>query len=71
MQEPGLDSRHRDENGRIDAKRGDTKVKTLREIYGEDFLPNFRSDARLDTVREKLGEESLTKLVKESHYRRK
>ena len=65
MNEPGLDNRHRDKTGRIDEKRGDTKVKTLRGIYGEDFLPDFRSDARLDTVREKLGEESLTKIVKD------
>lgn len=63
MKEPGLDSRYRDENGEIRRKRSDTKVRTLRETYGADFLPHFRSDATLGTVLKKTGCESLAELV--------
>jgi len=59
----GLDDRCRDLDGEIRQKRGDTKVGTLRKIYGEDFAPGVRSDARLDTLRERTGS-SLSKLVK-------
>ena len=36
--QPGLDNRHRDEDGDIHRKRSDTLVKSLRRIYGDDFL---------------------------------
>jgi len=39
-------------------------VKTLRKIYGPDFAPGVRGDAKLDTVRERSNGESLSKLVK-------
>jgi len=64
MKEPGLDNRHRDENGEIRRKRDDTLVGTLRKTYGPDFLPDFRSDATLGTVLEKTGCDSLTELLK-------
>lgn len=59
----GLDDRCRDGDGEIRQKRGDTRVSTLREIYGENFAPGVRSDARLDTLRERTGK-SLSELVK-------
>jgi hypothetical protein len=65
----GLDSRHRDLDGRIEEKRGDTLVATLRRAYGQDFLRDFRSDARLSTVREQT-DMSLTELVRQ-HQRGK
>jgi hypothetical protein len=64
MKEPGLDGRHRDQDGKIHRKEGNTLVGTLRETYGEDFLPEWRADARLDTVLEETGADSLTELVK-------
>jgi hypothetical protein len=66
--QPGLDGRHRDEDGRISEKHGNTLVGTLRETYGPDFLPGVRSDAKLETIRERTGQ-SLTELVEE--HRRK
>lgn len=60
----GLDGRHRDKNGRIEEKRGDTLVRTLRQEYGQDFLRDWRSDARLSTVR-KETDMSLTELVRQ------
>jgi uncharacterized protein Veg len=65
MKEPGLDGRHRDKDGEIDRKRRNTKVGTLRDTYGEDFLSDFRSDATLGTVLDETGADSLTELVRE------
>ncbi|MFZ0745788.1 MAG: hypothetical protein WAM85_15370 [Terracidiphilus sp.] len=60
----GLDDRTRDDDGEIRQKRGDTLVRTLRQIYGSDFAPGVRSDMRLDTLRERVGEESLSQMLK-------
>ena len=65
----GLDNRHRDLGGRIDERRGDTRVATLRKSYGQDFLRDWRSDAKLSTVREQT-DMSLTELVRQ-HQRGK
>jgi hypothetical protein len=59
-----LDDRTRDDDGEIRQKRGDTLVRTLRQIYGPDFAPGVRSDMRLDTLRERFGEESLSQMLK-------
>lgn len=69
MKEPGLDGRHRDQDGEIDRKHRNTRVGTLRETYGDDFLDDWRSDAKLGTVLDDTGAESLTELVKK--HRRK
>jgi hypothetical protein len=58
----GLDGRHRDANGQISEKHGNTTVATLRGTYGEDFLSDWRSDAHLETVRGATGK-SLSQLV--------
>ncbi len=60
----GLDGRHRDRDGRIVEKRGDTLVRTLRREYGDDFLRDWRGNARLSTVR-KETDMSLTELVRQ------
>ena len=60
----GLDGRHRDRDGRIEEKRGDTRVGTLRKEYGDNFLRDWRSDAKLSTVREET-DMSLTELVRQ------
>lgn len=62
----GLDGRHRDSNGQISEKHGNTQVGTLRTIYGDDFLKDWRSDAHLSTVREQTGK-SLTQLRNEAN----
>ena len=51
----GLDGRERDENGTIREKNGATRVDTLRQIYGKDFLGEWRGDAHLEAVRDKTG----------------
>ena len=65
----GLDDRTRDDDGEIRQKRGDTLVRTLRQIYGPDFAPGVRSDMRLDTLRERMGDESLSQMLKSSRPR--
>jgi len=60
----GLDGRMRDGDGEIHKKRSDTKVETLRQIYGPDFAKAYRSDARLGTVLKREGVETLDELLK-------
>ena len=62
MKEPGLDDRHRDKNGEISRKHGNTLVRTLRKIYGPGFAPNFPDTAKLSDLLHKLDEPSLSKL---------
>jgi hypothetical protein len=62
--QPGLDRRHRDEDGEIHAKRSDTLVRTLRKTYGDDFLAGVRGDAKLGTVLRRTGLTSLSDVLK-------
>lgn len=64
MKQPGLDGRHRDNDGEIRHKRRDTLVRTLRDEYGPDFAKGYRSDAQLGTVLDKEGAASLHQLLK-------
>ena len=62
--QPGFDGRHRDLDGRIERKHGNTRVSTLREIYGWSFAPNFRSAAKLSTILRETGCASLSEFRK-------
>ena len=62
--ETGLDGRHRDADGRISEKHGNTQIRTLREIYGDDFAPGRRADMHLDTLLTESGVESLSQYLK-------
>jgi uncharacterized protein (DUF4415 family) len=64
MKQPGLDGRHRDKDGQISTKHGNTEVKTVRKTYGDDVAKGTRGDAKLTTVLKTTGKSSLTKLVK-------
>ena len=57
---PGLDDRHRDQDGEIRRKNGNTKVGTLRRTYGADFAMGRRSDMHLDALLEESGTDSLS-----------
>ncbi|MEO6783465.1 MAG: hypothetical protein ABI407_18445 [Bradyrhizobium sp.] len=56
-----IDDRHRDKNGEISRKHGNTLVSTLRKIYGDNFAEP--ETAKLSEVLDKLDETSLTRLV--------
>jgi hypothetical protein len=65
MEEPALDDRHRDKNGQISRKHGNTLIRTLRKIYGSGFAPGFRDEAKLSDLLHKLDERSLSQLHKD------
>lgn len=63
MQQPGLHGRHRDKNGEINRKRGNTLVSILRKIYGTSFVLGAQPGAKISEVLATIDEPSLTKLV--------
>ena len=63
----GLDGRHRDENGRIERKHGNTKIKNLKGEYPE--LRNFRNEDTLGKVLGRQGVESLDALLDKQRKR--
>jgi hypothetical protein len=58
MEQPGLDGRHRDKNGRIAKKHGNVLISTLRKTY-PGFAPNEHGAAKLIEVLDRLDERSL------------
>ena len=74
MEQPGLDGRHRDRNGEINRKHGNTLVSTLRKIYGPSFAPSAQPNETLSEVLADMDEPSLSKLVhdhEQGHLERK
>ena len=65
MNEPGLDDRHRNQDGRIEQKRGDTLNKNLPRP-----IPDFSPNARLDTMRQQTGQKSIEKVRQAAKGRR-
>lgn len=63
MSQPGLDGRHRDRNGEISRKHGNTLISSLRETYGAHFAPGIDGHEKLEDVLHRLDEPSLTHLV--------
>lgn len=63
MEQPGLHRRHRDKNGEISRKHGNTYVGTLRPIYGAHFAEGCADTETLREVLQELDEPSLTHLV--------
>lgn len=63
--QPGLDGRHRDKDGEISRKHGNTLISTLRLTYGQDFAPGFPGHVKLSTVLHILDEPSLSRLVRD------
>ena len=63
----GLDGRHRDKNGQIERKHGNTKMRTLKPEYPE--LKNFRNDDTLGQVA-RYGVESLDALLEKLRTKR-
>jgi hypothetical protein len=60
----GLDDRCRDQNGQIREKNGNTRIDTLREIYGDNFAAGLRGDAHLRTLLDRTGANSLSDYLK-------
>ena len=60
----GLDGRHRDRDGTIDRKHGNTRVDTLREMYGDRIPSDVRGDMKLSTLLDRTNSDSLSQLLK-------
>ena len=70
MQQPGLHGRHRDRNGEISRKHGNTLVRTLRKIYGRGFAPGAPDTETLRDVLADMDEPSLSQLVHDHEHGR-
>jgi len=57
-----IDDRARDNDGRIRAKREDTKVENLKGTYPE--LGHINGNMHIGTLQEKLGVTSLSAAIK-------
>ena len=62
MSKAGLDNRHRNHDGEISHKHGNTIVGTLRKIYGQSFAAGYPATKKLSEVLLLLNETSLSQL---------
>jgi hypothetical protein len=62
MSTAGLDNRHRNKDGEISGKHGNTIVRTLRKIYVQGFAAGYPETAQLSEVMLQLNETSLSQL---------
>ncbi len=62
MSKVGLDDRHRNKDGEISHKHGNTQVQTLRKIYGQGFAAGYPPTEKLSDVLHTLNETSLSQL---------
>jgi hypothetical protein len=60
----GLDDRCRDQDGRIQQKNGNTRVDSLREIYGDNFAQGQRGDMHLRTLLNRTEVSSLSQYLR-------
>src|ERR1700755_2839178 len=62
MSKAGLDNRHRNKDGEISHKHGNTLIHTLRRIYGQSFAAGYPDTEKLSEVLVQLNETSLSQL---------
>jgi hypothetical protein len=62
MTKAGLDNRHRNKDGEISGKHGNTLIRTLRKVYGQSFAAGYPETEKLSEVLLKLNETSLSQL---------
>jgi hypothetical protein len=60
-----FDTRHRNKDGEISRKHGNTLIHTLRKTYGPRFVPGCADHAKLSDVLGKLDELSLSHLIRD------
>ncbi len=60
-----IDARHRDKNGEVSRKHGNTLIRTLRKTYGPGFAEGCAEDEKLSDALHKLDEPSLNHLVRD------
>jgi hypothetical protein len=62
MSKAGLDNRHRNKDGEISGKHGNTLIGTLRKVYGQNFAAGYPATDKLSEVLLHLNETSLSQL---------
>jgi hypothetical protein len=62
MSKPSIDTRHRNKDGEITGKHGNTLVRMLRKMYGQGFAAGYPDTAKLNEVLLQLNETSLNQL---------
>lgn len=67
MRESGLDDRHRDKDGEISRKHGNTLVRTLRRMYGNGFATGFADMDKLSDVLQKSPAHFSLKQLRKDH----
>jgi hypothetical protein len=74
MSKATLDNRHRNKDGEISAKHGNTLIRTLRKMYGQSFAAGYPDTEMLREVLLGLNETSLSQLRRDhetGHLERK
>jgi hypothetical protein len=62
MSKATFDNRHRNKDGEISAKHGNTLIRTLRKVYGQSFAAGYPDTEELREVLHELNETSLSQL---------
>jgi hypothetical protein len=62
MSKIGLDNRHRNKDGEISHKHGNTLIQALRKIYGQSFAAGYPATEKLSEILSVLNETSLSQL---------
>ena len=62
MSKPSLDGRHRNRDGEVSSKHGNTLIRTLRKVYGQSVAAGYPEAEKLSAVLLQLNETSLSQL---------
>jgi hypothetical protein len=62
MSKAGLDNRHRNQEGEISHKHGNTLIRTLRKLYGQSFAAGYPEAEKLSEVLLQLNQTSVSQL---------
>jgi hypothetical protein len=68
MEQRGLHGRHRNRDGEISRKHGNTLIRTLGRLYGPGFATRFPAGEKLEDVLATLDEHSLRQLVRDQEH---
>jgi hypothetical protein len=62
MRKAGLDNCHRNQDGQISSKHGNTLIRTLRKVYGQSFAAGYSETEKLREILLNLNQTSLSQL---------
>jgi hypothetical protein len=68
VKQPSLDNPHRNKNGAIARKHGNTLISSLRFKYGPNFATGESPNIKLIDVLRRLDEPSLGQLIDDNRY---